>query len=132
MKNAHWKLNLLQFCSTPICCPSRSSILTGQYLHNHGVFNNSRSGGCYSAHWRTIKEPLAFPVYLQSAGYKTFYAGKYLNQVILYLSWRKRKPHFYLWLKLKSYLSKKNITNAIIFILQETQKPICNKKWDIL
>ncbi|CAH0387899.1 unnamed protein product [Bemisia tabaci] len=68
------------FCSTPICCPSRSSILTGQYLHNHGVFNNSRSGGCYSAHWRTIKEPLAFPVYLQSAGYKTFYAGKYLNQ----------------------------------------------------
>ena len=42
------------FATTPVCCPSRSSILTGQYIHNINVFNNSLSGGCCSSDW--IKE----------------------------------------------------------------------------
>lgn len=68
------------FTSSPICCPSRSSLLTGQYAHNVKTFNNSQTGGCYGTHWREKVEPSTFPVLLQEAGYRTFYAGKYLNE----------------------------------------------------
>ncbi|CAG05364.1 unnamed protein product, partial [Tetraodon nigroviridis] len=65
---------------TPLCCPSRSSILTGQYPHNHEVRNNSLSGNCSSPQWQKGPESQAFPVLLSKLGYQTFFAGKYLNQ----------------------------------------------------
>lgn len=68
------------FTSSPICCPSRSALLSGQYAHNNKVHNNSKSGGCYGMHWRKNVEPTTFQVLLQNRGYKTFYAGKYLNE----------------------------------------------------
>lgn len=68
------------FATTPICCPSRSSILTGVYLHNHRVVNNSIDGNCSSAEWQSGPEKKAFATYLKRLNYTTFYAGKYLNQ----------------------------------------------------
>lgn len=68
------------FTSTPLCCPSRASLLTGQYAHNHRTLNNSLSGGCNGHQWRERFEPRALPVLLQKSGYRTFFAGKYLNQ----------------------------------------------------
>ncbi|XP_029941251.1 glucosamine (N-acetyl)-6-sulfatase (Sanfilippo disease IIID), b [Salarias fasciatus] len=68
------------FTVTPLCCPSRSSILTGQYPHNHEVRNNSLSGNCSSSLWQKGPETAAFPVYLNKLKYQTFFAGKYLNQ----------------------------------------------------
>ncbi|XP_021931864.1 N-acetylglucosamine-6-sulfatase-like isoform X2 [Zootermopsis nevadensis] len=68
------------FVTTPICCPSRASIFSGQYQHNHLTLNNSVSGGCSGPHWQQRVEPQTWPAILHQAGYTTFYAGKYLNQ----------------------------------------------------
>lgn len=68
------------FTVTPLCCPSRSSILTGRYPHNHEVRNNSLNGNCSSLQWQKGPEAEAFPTYLNKLKYQTFFSGKYLNQ----------------------------------------------------
>ncbi|XP_048862688.1 N-acetylglucosamine-6-sulfatase [Brienomyrus brachyistius] len=69
------------FVASPLCCPSRASILTGKYPHNHHVINNTLEGNCSSRAWQKSQEPTAFPALLQKyAGYQTFFAGKYLNE----------------------------------------------------
>ena len=63
--------------SFPLCCPSRASLLTGQYAHNHGTTgNNPRSGGGYRA---LIDPDRTLGAWLQAAGYDTAFAGKWLN-----------------------------------------------------
>jgi N-acetylglucosamine-6-sulfatase len=59
----------------PLCCPSRSTYLTGQYAHNHGVINNVPPFGGYVRldHTNTL------PVWLQRSGYRTMSIGRYLN-----------------------------------------------------
>ncbi|GFO01069.1 N-acetylglucosamine-6-sulfatase-like [Plakobranchus ocellatus] len=68
------------FVTSPLCCPSRSSILSGQFVHNHHTRNNSVSGGCSNSAWQKKTEPKTFITYLKADGYQTFFAGKYLNQ----------------------------------------------------
>jgi N-acetylglucosamine-6-sulfatase len=59
--------------TTPHCCPSRATHLTGQYAHNHGVLSNKHG---YTAFQNPDN---VLPVWLQRAGYTTAHLGKFLN-----------------------------------------------------
>ena len=69
------------FITTPICCPSRASILTGMYAHTHGVLQN-----LLPLEERTMIDDL------NDSGYFTGMVGKYLN------SWPgAARPEFDYW-----------------------------------
>jgi N-acetylglucosamine-6-sulfatase len=65
------------FVNYSLCCPSRTTMLTGQYAHNHGVRGNQLPSGGYSKAAPTLGNSL--PVWLHRAGYYTAHIGKFLN-----------------------------------------------------
>ena len=54
--------------TTSLCSPSRATILTGQYMHNHGVVDNNTP---------LKADAKTFPELLRSAGYRTALIGKW-------------------------------------------------------
>jgi arylsulfatase A-like enzyme len=87
------------FATTPLCCPSRASILSGQYAHNHQVLNNTLPLGGATK----FRDREAFPLWLQDAGYRTAYFGKYMN------AYEDLQPYGYVppgWDTWKAFLSK--------------------------
>ena len=67
------------FVTDSLCCPSRSSIFTGKFPHDTGVFTNAPPDGGYQAFNKHGNEAETFAVALQQDGYRTAMLGKYLN-----------------------------------------------------
>ena len=67
------------FVSNPLCCPSRATIMRGQYSHNTGVWSNVPPDGGWEGYQSQGNEEDNIATRLHNAGYNTALLGKYLN-----------------------------------------------------
>jgi len=67
------------FVTYSLCCPSRATILTGQYPHNHLVRSNGPPIGGFVTFRDLGRERSTLATWLDEAGYETALFGKYLN-----------------------------------------------------
>lgn len=70
--DGHWVEFRNGYVNTPLCCPSRATLLTGRYAHEHGVQTNDDG--------HLLDEGSTIASWLDEAGYHTGLVGKYLNQ----------------------------------------------------
>lgn len=67
------------FNTYSLCCPGRASLLTGRYPHNHGVIDNKSPEYGFVGFRANGSEASTLATWLDDAGYRTGYVGKYLN-----------------------------------------------------
>ncbi len=67
------------FVTDSLCCPSRTSIFTGQFPHNSGVYDNSGPDGGFEGFLAHHDQDRTFATTLQQRGYQTGFFGKLLN-----------------------------------------------------
>jgi N-acetylglucosamine-6-sulfatase len=62
-----------------LCCPSRTTILLGQFVHNHQVYGNDPPTGGFFKFQALHHDRGTIATSLRAAGYRTALLGKYLN-----------------------------------------------------
>jgi N-acetylglucosamine-6-sulfatase len=67
------------FVTNSLCCPSRATILRGQYAHNHQVLSNRPPMGGFDKVRSQGLEDSTIATWLDDAGYDTMLIGKYFN-----------------------------------------------------
>lgn len=68
------------YATYPLCCPSRATLLSGQYAHTNGVIGNVAPKGGWRGYQRSPAYQHNIAAWLMSAGYRTVHIGKFLNQ----------------------------------------------------
>src|SRR5918994_899932 len=58
------------FVTTALCCPSRASMLTGLYAHNHHITQHIDPGTGYEPYHAEGYDQKDLPVWLKDAGYE--------------------------------------------------------------
>ena len=68
------------FATSPICCPSRTTIYSGMYMHNHGAVNNTVAGNCQAGEfYDEWVQGHSYAYHLHTdADYYTCHVGNYL------------------------------------------------------
>ncbi|KAF9937767.1 hypothetical protein BGZ67_000923 [Mortierella alpina] len=69
------------YTTTAMCCPSRVSLWSGQFAHNHNVTDESPPHGSYTKFVSQQLDKNWLPTWLQDAGYSNNYIGKFINGV---------------------------------------------------
>jgi arylsulfatase A-like enzyme len=67
------------YVSYSLCCPSRVTLLTGRYAHNHNVRGNVPPNGGYPGFASRSSFTHNIATWLNGAGYRTIHIGKFLN-----------------------------------------------------
>ena len=67
------------FVTDPLCCPSRATILRGQYAHNHHIVGNWWPQGGSRKFRELGREGSTVATWLQDEGYRTVLIGKYMH-----------------------------------------------------
>ncbi len=67
------------FVTYALCCPSRSSILRGQYVRNHQVLTNTPPSGGFEKFQAVGNGQSTIATWLKAVGYRATLMGKYLN-----------------------------------------------------
>ncbi len=67
------------YVSYPLCCPSRVSLMTGRYAHNHNDRGNVPPNGGFTGFTARQAYSHNLATWLQGAGYRTIHVGKFLN-----------------------------------------------------
>ncbi|EME40308.1 hypothetical protein DOTSEDRAFT_66113 [Dothistroma septosporum NZE10] len=67
------------YCTVALCCPSRVSLWTGKAAHNTNVTDVNPPYGGYPKFISQGFNSAYLPIWLQEAGYNTYYVGKLFN-----------------------------------------------------
>ncbi|CAO3629163.1 unnamed protein product [Cunninghamella blakesleeana] len=68
------------YATIAVCCPSRVSLLRGQYSHNTNITDVNPPYGGYTRFNKLNLGESTLPVWMQQAGYSTHYIGKLMNE----------------------------------------------------